>query len=257
MRIHCFRRGLLAFGSYHHDVALRRFTTSYSGRIVRADPAGLSLAVEVDPPDLVIDVRGYDLPRRDLICRASKILLSSSHYSDPMLELSDYLQTLNVTLSTLEVSEILKSLRSPSKALEFFRFVASLPGYRHDCFTYNRILSILSKSSEDVDLVRKIVDEMERDGVRGSISTVNILIGMVGAAEIEKCFELAKKWDLRFNGYTYKCLLQAYLRYRDVEGAAKLYWVMRRKGYKLDIFAYNMLLDGLAKAEKVSFFFFN
>ncbi|KAH7657602.1 HCP-like protein [Dioscorea alata] len=252
MRIHCFRRGLFAFGSYHHDVALRRFTTSYSGRIVRADPAGLSLAVEVDPPDLVTDVRGYDLPRRDLICRASKILLSSSPYSDPMLELSDYLQTLNVTLSTLEVSEILKSLHSPSKALEFFRFAASLPGYRHDCYTYNRILSILSKSSEDMDLVRKIADEMERDGVRGSISTVNILIGMVGAVEIERCLELAKKWDLRFNGYTYKCMLQAYLRYRDVEGAAKLYWVMRRKGYKLDIFAYNMLLDALAKAEKIN-----
>ncbi|KAJ0964676.1 hypothetical protein J5N97_025814 [Dioscorea zingiberensis] len=251
MRHHGFRRRLLAIASHYQLGALRRLATSYSGRIVRADPAGLSLAVEVDPPDLTTDARGYDLPRRDLICRVSKILLSSSPTSDPLLELSDYLETLKITLSSLEVSEILKSLRSPSKALDFFRYVAALPGFRHDCFTYNRILSILSKSGAEMDLVQKIIDEMERNGVRGSISTVNILIGMVGAAEIERCLELAKKWDLRFNGYTYKCLLQAYLRYRDVEGAAKLYQVMRRKGHKLDIFAYNMLLDALAKADKI------
>lgn len=60
-------------------------------------------------------------------------------------------------------------------------------------------------------------------------------------------------WSLRFNGYTYKCLLQAYLRSHDVENAFKVYEEMRRKGYKLDIFGYNMLLDALAKADKVRF----
>ncbi|KAJ0964706.1 hypothetical protein J5N97_025844 [Dioscorea zingiberensis] len=242
MRHHGFRRRLLAIASHYQLGALRRLATSYSGRIVRADPAGLSLAVEVDPPDLTTDARGYDLPRRDLICRVSKILLSSSPTSDPLLELSDYLQTLKITLSSLEVSEILKSLRSPSKALDFFRYVAALPGFRHDCFTYNRILSILSKSGAEMDLVQKIIDEMERNGVRGSISTVNILIGMVGAAEIERCLSLQR------SGISDS---MAYLRYRDVEGAAKLYQVMRRKGHKLDIFAYNMLLDALAKADKI------
>ncbi|KAJ0964731.1 hypothetical protein J5N97_025869 [Dioscorea zingiberensis] len=264
MRHHGFRRRLLAIASHYQLGALRRLATSYSGRIVRADPAGLSLAVEVDPPDLTTDARGYDLPRRDLICRVSKILLSSSPTSDPLLELSDYLQTLKITLSSLEVSEILKSLRSPSKALDFFRYVAALPGFRHDCFTYNRILSILSKSGAEMDLVQKIIDEMERNGVRGSISTVNILIGMVGAAEIERCLELAKKWDLRFNGYTYKCLLQAYLRYRDVEAKAdkidEAYTVfrdMKRQALLFDdmlaagcypnIVTYNILLDCLEK----------
>ena len=33
--------------------------------------------------------------------------------------------------------------------------------------------------------------------------------------------------------------------------AARVYNEMRKKGYKLDIFAYNMLLDALAKNEKV------
>jgi pentatricopeptide repeat protein len=53
------------------------------------------------------------------------------------------------------------------------------------------------------------------------------------------------------NPYTYKCLLQAYLRSHDSNKAFAVYNEMRRRGYKLDIFAYNMLLDALAKDEKV------
>lgn len=61
---------------------------------------------------------------------------------------------------------------------------------------------------------------------------------------------LVKKWGLKMNCYTYKCLLQAYLRSRDAHEAFRVYGEMRAKGYKLDIFGYNMLLDALAKNEK-------
>lgn len=252
-------RPLLPLSLPHRLAASRALATSYSGRIVRVDSSGraVAVAVEVDPPDLARDTRGYAIPRRDLVCRVARILSSTSPTSDPLLDLADYLQTLTLTLTPAEVSEVLKSIRSPAKALEFFRFAASLSGFRHDCFTYNRILSILARSGADPDVVRGVVDEMEREGVRGSISTVNILIGIVGGGELERCLELAKKWDLRLNGYTYKCLVQAYLRCRDVERAFRVYEEMRRKGYKLDIFAYNMLLDALAKANKVFFYLFH
>lgn len=102
------------------------------------------------------------------------------------------------------------------------------------------------------------MDEMEKSGVRGSISTINILIGIFGGGvegvgELERCLGLVKKWDLRVNCYTYKCLLQAYLRSNDSNKAMQIYSEMRRKGYSLDIFAYNMLLHALAKDEKVWF----
>lgn len=233
---------------------VRSFGTSYSGRIVREDSTGRAIAVEIDPPDLVRDTRGYALPRRDLVCRVSRILQSpSTAKSDPFLALSDYLQTLTLTLTPSEVSEVLKALRNPEVAIEFFHFCSSLPGYRHDCFTYNRIFSIISKFGVDVGLVRRLLDEMAKEGVRGNISTINILISILGGGELGRCFELLKMWSLRFNGYTYKCLLQAYLRSHDVENAFKVYEEMRRKGYKLDIFGYNMLLDALAKADKVRF----
>lgn len=93
---------------------------------------------------------------------------------------------------------------------------------------------------------------MERRGLRGSISTVNILIGFFG--DLDRCVGLVKKWELRLNAYTYKCLLQAYLRLRDSDKAFDVYLDMLRRGYQLDIFAYNMLLDALAKENKVSVF---
>lgn len=160
---------------------VRSFGTSYSGRIVREDSTGRAIAVEIDPPDLVRDTRGYALPRRDLVCRVSRILQSpSTAKSDPFLALSDYLQTLTLTLTPSEVSEVLKALRNPEVAIEFFHFCSSLPGYRHDCFTYNRIFSIISKFGVDVGLVRRLLDEMAKEGVRGNISTINILISILG-----------------------------------------------------------------------------
>lgn len=93
---------------------------------------------------------------------------------------------------------------------------------------------------------------MDRDQIRGTISTVNILIRIFGSKEdLELCTGLIKKWDLRLNAYTYRCLLQAHVRSRDSDGAFNVYMEMRGRGYKLDIFAYNMLLDALAKDEKV------
>lgn len=221
---------------------------------------GRSFAVEVDAPTLQTDSRGYGLPRRDLICKVSQILKSPpSPSSDPFLDLADYIDTLTITLTPSEVSEVLKSLKSPNLALRFFRFCpAEIPKFRHDCFTYNRVLLILSKSSlpNRLDYIREIVDEMERSGIRGNISTVNLLIGTFGDGqgndgdELTRCLGLVQKWDLRMNGYSYKCLLQAYIRLCNLSKALEVYQEMRRRGYRLDIFAYNMLLDALARAQK-------
>ncbi|EEF46368.1 pentatricopeptide repeat-containing protein, putative [Ricinus communis] len=93
---------------------------------------------------------------------------------------------------------------------------------------------------------------MDKNGVRGTISTVNILIGFFGDGEdLERCIGLIEKWDLKMNGYTYKCLVQAYLRSCDSDNGFRVYLEMKRKGYTLDIFAFNMLLDALAKDQKV------
>ncbi|KAJ8432182.1 hypothetical protein Cgig2_008634 [Carnegiea gigantea] len=245
---------------YHHLNLrqLRRYATTYTARVTSTTTDGRSVSAEVRSPSHPSDTRGFPIPRRDLICKITQIL-KSPHSSDPFSDLSYYLQslTLTLTLTPAEASLILKSLNSPHLSLQFFNFCPShFPNFRHDAFTYNRLLLILSKAAafggpQWLEKVREVVAEMERGGVRGNISTVNILIGVLGADGVEWCSGLLKKWGLQLNSYTYKCMLQVYLRSYATEKAYRVYGEMRRKGYKLDVFAYNMLLDALAKIDKM------
>ncbi|KNA25417.1 hypothetical protein SOVF_006160 [Spinacia oleracea] len=241
----------------HHQ--LRRYATKYTAKITSKTTDGRSLSAEVHSPSPPSDARGFPLPRRDLICKITQILNSTSSLSseNPFFDLSSYLQTLTLTLSPSEASLILKSLHnSPQLSLKFFYFCPShFPNFRHDTYSYNRLLLILSHAasyggSEWVDKCRETVAEMEREGIKGNISTVNILIGVLGAQGVDWCMELVNKWGLQLSSYTCKCILQAYLRSYETEKAFDVFKGMRRKGYKLDVIAYNMLLDALAKNNK-------
>ncbi|XP_051117041.1 pentatricopeptide repeat-containing protein At1g51965, mitochondrial isoform X2 [Andrographis paniculata] len=235
------------------------YSMKYTGKVVATSNNGRISAIEVSVcrPALAYDVRGYPLPRRDLICKATNILQSKAAASSPdsFADLSEFFQSLTLAPTSTEVSEILKSLKSTALALEFFHYCPStIPNFRHDAFTYNRILIILSNSSlpDRIDKINEIISLMEKSGAIGNISTVNLLIGAFdGVDGLQKCLQLVKKWDLRFTSYTYKCLLQAYLRANELDRAIEVYKEISRKGYKLDSFSYNMLLHALAKGEKV------
>ncbi|KFK35814.1 hypothetical protein AALP_AA4G041000 [Arabis alpina] len=234
----------------------RRYATKYIAKVTSSSPSGRSLSAEVSlPTPLPSDVRGYTLPRRHLICKATNLILQTTTDDNPFSNLSDYLSSLSLTLTSDEASEILKSLNSPHLAVEFFKYVPSIcPSANTDPFLYNRIILILSRSNLVDRFVRvlSILDSMVKYNVRGNISTVNILIGFFGNSEdLEMCLRLLKIWELKMNSFTYKCLLQAYLRARDSSKAFDVYCEIRRGGYKLDVFAYNMLIDSLAKDDKI------
>ncbi|KAB2090436.1 hypothetical protein ES319_A03G123200v1 [Gossypium barbadense] len=242
---------------FHHIItsSRRHYATKYIAKITSTSPGGRSLSAEVSLPTVATDSRGYPIPRYQLICKVTHILTKSQFQSNPFADLSQYLSSLSPTLTTNEASLILKSLNCPSLALKFFHFCSSLsPNFRHDPFTYSRLFLILSKSlrPDRFNTVRSLLDDMEKSGIRGNISTVNILIGFFGNTEdLGTCMRLVKKWELNMNAYTYKCLVQAYLRSFDSGKAFSVYGEMKRKGYKLDIFGYNMLLNALAKDGKV------
>ncbi|XP_050234069.1 pentatricopeptide repeat-containing protein At1g51965, mitochondrial [Mercurialis annua] len=246
----------------HSSTFLRHYATKYTAKITSTSSKGNNLSIEVTPPLLPFDPRGYQIPRRHLICKATQILLHNRTPNkkpdpNPFLTLQDYLSSLSLSITPPEASKILKALNCPSLASQFFQFCPSLnPNFRHNSFTYTRLILILSKSTlpDRYDVVRSLLSDMEKNGVSGNISTVNILIGFFGDSEkndLEKCSELIEKWGLKMNGYTYKCFVQAYLRSRDSDNGFRVYLEMKRKGYSLDIFAFNMLLDALAKDQKV------
>ncbi|KAF3796640.1 Pentatricopeptide repeat-containing protein [Nymphaea thermarum] len=240
----------------------RSFATKYTGRVVHEGDSGRTLSVAVDAPDAAAtaaaprDVRGYAYPRKDLVCRLAHLLRRRTSSSTDSLppDLLDYLQSLAVTPTPLEVSEALRAAcPSPATALAFFRLAASLPGFRHDVSSYNRMINILGRSG-DAAGVASLVGEMKTEGVCGTISTINMLIEIFGAsppAELDRCLGLAARWGLVLNCYSYKCLVQACLRSGDADRAYGAYQKMRSRGFKLDVVGYNMMLDALAKHDQV------
>ncbi|GAB2228049.1 hypothetical protein Droror1_Dr00009878 [Drosera rotundifolia] len=243
---------------HHHRLLRRRYSTKYTAQITSTTPNGLHLtataATASHHHDLDFDTRGYPLPRQALICKITQILKSPNSQS-PFLDLHTYLDSLSLkTLTTTEASLILKSLNhSPHLSLHFFKYCESrFQNFKHEPFTYNRLIVTLSRAS-DIKAIREVVEEMERGGVKGNISTVNIVMGAMGGVEgVEMGMRLARVWGLSLTGYTYKCAVQAYLRAYETEEAFRVYEVMRKKGYGLDVIGFNMLIDALAKDQKVS-----
>lgn len=241
----------------------RYFATKYTGRVVHEADSGRVLSIAVDTPAAAVprDPRGYAYPRKDLVCRLAHLLRRRTSSSSDSLppDILDYLRSLAVTPSPLEVSEVLRAAcPDPATALAFFRLAASLSGFRHDVSSYNRMISILGRSGDAAGVAR-LVDEMEREGVCGTASTINMLIGNFGASppvELDRCLRLAARWGLVLNCYSYKCLVQACLRSGDAERAYSVYQKMKRRGFKLDVVGYNMLLNALAKHDQVASFFF-
>ncbi|GAB2209467.1 hypothetical protein Droror1_Dr00026684 [Drosera rotundifolia] len=75
--------------------------------------------------------------------------------------------------------------------------------------------------------------------VKGNILTVNIVMGAMGGVEgVEMGMRLARVWWLRLTGY-------------EMEEAFRVYEVMRKKRYGLDVIGFNILIDALAKDQKV------
>ncbi|KAK9102269.1 hypothetical protein Sjap_019523 [Stephania japonica] len=162
-------------------------------------------------------------------------------------------------------SAVLMNLESRILAVRLLRVVAYMfrLSYKHNLFSANKLLVKLSKSTStsapnSITLISSLLDDMDRLSIKGSISTVNILIGVVGSGsggcgvvELERWLGLVAKWGLTFTAYTYKCLVQAWLRLGDTERAFGVYCQMKGRGYGLDVFGFNMLLDSLAKGEKV------
>nr|GEY38992.1 pentatricopeptide repeat-containing protein At1g51965, mitochondrial [Tanacetum cinerariifolium] len=80
-----------------------------------------------------------------------------------------------------------------------------------------------------------------------SISSLGYIFGN---EQLDMCIQLLKKWELKMNRYTHKCLLQAHLCARDSGNGLQVYHDTTRKGYYPIIFAYNILLNALGKDQK-------
>ncbi|KAL0661935.1 hypothetical protein Bca4012_098772 [Brassica carinata] len=217
----------------------RGYATNYVAKVTSSSPSGRSLSAEVSVPNpLPSDIRGYPLPRRYLICRATNLLLRHETSSDPFSELSDYLSSLSLSLTPDEASEILKSLNCPRLAVDFFHFVPSVcPSSHHDPFLYNRIILILSKSNlpDRFDRVRSILDQMVKSNIDQACQV----------------FEDMMRKHCRGDEYSYTIMIRTMGRIGKYNKAVDLFNEMITEGLTLNVVGYNTLMQVLAKGKMV------
>ncbi|GJN21062.1 hypothetical protein PR202_gb08509 [Eleusine coracana subsp. coracana] len=117
-------------------------------KVVGGGPSGAGQESRSPPPR---STRGATRSRAGTSSAPPPRILRSPASPSPLLDLADYLSSHRLTLTADEASEVVKALSpDPALALAFFRFAgASLPGFRHDAFSYNRILALLFRNRAD------------------------------------------------------------------------------------------------------------
>ncbi|KAG5005843.1 hypothetical protein JHK85_024385 [Glycine max] len=163
-----------------------------------------------------------------------------------------------------------EALKHPSLALRFFQFCPSLnPNFRHESFTYNRHFLILSKSTNPArfDQARELLRDMDRRAFRGSISTVNILVGLKQISHIHDLYEKMKQDGPQPDIFTYNILISSFgragrvdiavknseeLENSDFEMACRLFDEMLAEECTPNLITYNILLDCLEKSGRTA-----
>ncbi|KAI8538563.1 hypothetical protein RHMOL_Rhmol09G0113700 [Rhododendron molle] len=111
------------------------------------------------------------------------------------------------------VETVLKSLQNWKIAHLFFNWASQQPGYRHTCYTYNVMASILSRARRN-DQLRGLALELVNSRclmTPGALGFFVRCLGGVGLAEeANSLFDRVKKTGLCIpNSYSYNCLLEA------------------------------------------------
>ncbi|XVF17810.1 hypothetical protein REPUB_Repub10bG0156500 [Reevesia pubescens] len=80
------------------------------------------------------------------------------------------------------VCKVLRNFSSAEAAWNFFCWVASQPGFTHDVYTVQRMMTLLARHG-NVELVDKLINKVRREGMRLPFSTIRLLIEFYGISK--------------------------------------------------------------------------
>ncbi|XLS89296.1 hypothetical protein HN51_065304 [Arachis hypogaea] len=209
----------------------------YTAKITSTSPTGRSLVAEVTPPrPLPSDPRGYLLPRRYLICKATQILLS--HYNNRIPNPSRRnLFTYNILISSFGRSG------EVDIAVKLFEELES-SNCKPDVVTYNSLINCLGKNG-DVDEAHMRFREMQEKGLNPDVVTYSTLIECFG--KTDKVDMACKLFDEMLavgcypNLVTYNILLDCLERCGRTAEAVDLYAKLKQQGLTPDSITYAVL----------------
>lgn len=84
--------------------------------------------------------------------------------------------------TTRLVCKILRNFKSPQTAWNFFCWVACQPGFTHDIYTVQRMMTLLARHGH-ADLVDKLLSKVRMEQMRLSFSTIRLIVDFYGISK--------------------------------------------------------------------------
>ncbi|KMZ74368.1 putative Pentatricopeptide repeat-containing protein [Zostera marina] len=161
------------------------------------------------------------------------------------------LGNLHCKLDSFQANQILKHLHDHSVALGFFNWLRYQPGFKHDDYTYTTMIGILGKAKQ-FGCIRKLLEEMVRDGCCPNIVTYNRMIHGYGRAnhiiEAMGVFHQMQHAGCEPDRVTFCTLIDIHAKAGYLDVAMELYKKMVEVGLCPDTFTYSVMINCLGKA---------
>ncbi|XP_010029848.2 pentatricopeptide repeat-containing protein At5g66631 [Eucalyptus grandis] len=84
--------------------------------------------------------------------------------------------------TTRLVCRVLRNFKSPLPAWNFFCWVACQPGFTHDVYTVQRMMTLLARHGH-VQLVNQLLDKIRQEGLKLPFSTIKLIIDFCGISK--------------------------------------------------------------------------
>ncbi|XP_048128242.1 pentatricopeptide repeat-containing protein At5g66631-like [Rhodamnia argentea] len=84
--------------------------------------------------------------------------------------------------TTRLVCKVLRNFKSPGAAWNFFCWVACQPGFTHDVYTVQRMMTLLARRGH-VQLVNQVMDKIRQEGLKLPFSTIKLVIDFCGVSK--------------------------------------------------------------------------
>ncbi|ONK81463.1 uncharacterized protein A4U43_C01F29350 [Asparagus officinalis] len=161
------------------------------------------------------------------------------------------LDGLQCKLDVFQANQVLKLLRDHSVALGFFKWLKHQAGFKHDEHTYTTMIGILGQARQ-FGIIKRLLDEMKRDGCFPTVVTYNRLIHAYGRAnyisEAVEVFHEMQELGYEPDRVTYCTLIDIHAKAGFLEVALDLYRNMQEVGLSPDTFTYSAMVNCLGKA---------
>ncbi|KAG6650722.1 putative pentatricopeptide repeat-containing protein At5g08310, mitochondrial isoform X1 [Carya illinoinensis] len=164
------------------------------------------------------------------------------------------LENLAPRLTTQVVESVLTGLKSWKIAHVFFTWASNQSGYKHNCYTYNVMATILSRAKK-IDSLRAMTVDIVNSRCSITPGALGYLIRCLGSVglieEADVLFDQVRMMGLCIpNNYSYNCLLEAICKSKSIDLIEMRLKEMQDYGWKFDKYTLTPVLQVYCSAGK-------